>query len=635
RLGDEKETNLTIDQIITQTLGGVDVAAQKMRSPGDNILAELDMVLTQEQFISLYTPPSNETRTKRKAVKDPALRWANNEVPYKFASRHFDEKEQYMMRQAMTEWERYTCLRFRKATKTDRNVLLFQNGEGCNSQLGMVGGYQVLNLENPGCRYKGLYLHEVGHAIGLVHEHQLPTRDDYIKILYHNVEPQMRVWFNKYSPARVRTDNVEYEYSSVMHYGITAFSKDGSAKTIEAKFPSREEEIGRVFLKELAFSDVKAVNDMYNCGEFCPKTITCKDGGYVDQNCKCICPDGTSDCQEDSNRPQEKDDTCVNLFDDWPCNVWANYGECERNPQYMNLNCRKACRLCGVNYQRYEGTCSDVFPSDKCTSWKENGDCVTNRLWMKRNCKRACNFCDSKDDDLIKPEVNCNNTHEDEEECDKWALEAECNINKIWMPKNCRKSCRLCDADITPPKEDGDGDGDGDGKLSPLSQRSKRWSKGRNSFLNVVQYYRLQTFYTIIQITEEQKIFTTNLRECKNLYDSMQCAIWAEENECEKNPVWMKDNCAKACKQCKPDNKPQIWCINPHKSPQNKKILSISGSCSNSHNDIECKIWADSGHCEINPEWMTSHCRLSCRKCRDSPDTGTGVGTTLTPSGKL
>ena len=68
---------------------------------------------------------------------------------------------------------------------------------------------------------KGLYLHEIGHAIGLVHEHQLPDRDRYIDILMHNVAPHFRIFFNKYSPAFVNQFQVPYEYSSVMHYGVT------------------------------------------------------------------------------------------------------------------------------------------------------------------------------------------------------------------------------------------------------------------------------------------------------------------------------------------------------------------------------------------------------------------------------
>ena len=30
----------------------------------------------------------------------------------------------------------------------------------------------------------------------------------------------------------------------------------------------------------------------------CDKSIRCSNQGYVDQNCRCVCPDGSSDCEE-------------------------------------------------------------------------------------------------------------------------------------------------------------------------------------------------------------------------------------------------------------------------------------------------------------------------------------------------
>ena len=67
---------------------------------------------------------------------------------------------------------------------------------------------------------KGLYIHEIGHAIGLVHEHQRPDRDGYIAIIWDNVYPPYRQWFQTYSTQEVNTD-VDYDLGSVMHYGIT------------------------------------------------------------------------------------------------------------------------------------------------------------------------------------------------------------------------------------------------------------------------------------------------------------------------------------------------------------------------------------------------------------------------------
>ena len=44
-----------------------------------------------------------------------------------------------------------------------------------------------------------------------------------------------------------------------------AFSSDGKSQTIRAKQPEKEESIGRVYRKELSFTDVKIVNLMYKC----------------------------------------------------------------------------------------------------------------------------------------------------------------------------------------------------------------------------------------------------------------------------------------------------------------------------------------------------------------------------------
>ena len=78
-----------------------------------------------------------------------------------------------------------------------------------------------------------MYLHEIGHALGLVHEHQLPNRDSYIDIIWDNVKPEWKQWFEKYTATDIDDDDVPYDLSSVMHYGITV-----SLLTREVTVPS-------------------------------------------------------------------------------------------------------------------------------------------------------------------------------------------------------------------------------------------------------------------------------------------------------------------------------------------------------------------------------------------------------------
>ncbi|KAK4315563.1 hypothetical protein Pmani_013254 [Petrolisthes manimaculis] len=70
----------------------------------------------------------------------------------------------------------------------------------------------------------GIVVHEVGHAIGFVHEQSRPDRDNYIKIISRNVIRNRLSNFNKYSNAVINNMDVPYDYSSVMHYGPKGYT---------------------------------------------------------------------------------------------------------------------------------------------------------------------------------------------------------------------------------------------------------------------------------------------------------------------------------------------------------------------------------------------------------------------------
>src|SRR5450631_3055287 len=70
------------------------------------------------------------------------------------------------------------------------------------------------------------WLQEMGHTVGLLHEHQRPDRAKYIKLTTANADlPNVPGNFTLFS-FDYQTLGL-YDYASVMHYGAFGFSKAG------------------------------------------------------------------------------------------------------------------------------------------------------------------------------------------------------------------------------------------------------------------------------------------------------------------------------------------------------------------------------------------------------------------------
>ncbi|CAL1266933.1 unnamed protein product [Larinioides sclopetarius] len=196
-------------------------------------------------------------------IKDHNTRWpgfpGKGQIAYTVdKSLEFLEE---LIETAMDQYHNNTCIRFVKRTN-EKDYVRIIHGVGCSSYVGRIGGVQVLSLGR-GCDYLGTIVHELGHCIGLYHEHQRSDRDRYITVYRDNIRRGQEHNFQKTNPSE-ELIFTKYDHQSIMHYGEFAFSKrPGVYKTMEAKHGKHLfEPYDKPGLNE---NDIKMVKKLYKC----------------------------------------------------------------------------------------------------------------------------------------------------------------------------------------------------------------------------------------------------------------------------------------------------------------------------------------------------------------------------------
>ncbi|KAM4618098.1 hatching enzyme 1.2-like [Discoglossus pictus] len=192
-----------------------------------------------------------------------SCRWNKNSngivnVPY-IISKDYDSSEVSIILNAMQDFETLTCVNFIPRT-VEADYLQIKSESGCWSYIGKTGRPQDLSLESGSCVKKGIIQHELNHVLGFYHEQSRSDRDDYIDIIAANIIPDAVKNFGK-----MATDNMDldYDYSSVMHYGRYDFSKKPGFATIVPK-PDPSVSIGQRY--GLSNLDISKINKLYDCG---------------------------------------------------------------------------------------------------------------------------------------------------------------------------------------------------------------------------------------------------------------------------------------------------------------------------------------------------------------------------------
>ena len=183
-------------------------------------------------------------------------RWPDGVMPYGFAD-GIDATQRDTVLAAIEHWTERTRITFVERTEANADVyddwVEFQPSSGCASFVGRADQQpQPLFVES--CTV-GSVIHEIGHAVGLYHEHTRPDRDMWVTV----DESQIRAGrsFNFEIQRTTSRELGPYDYGSIMHYGESFFAK-GDAPTIIV--PPGEAIGQRVALSD---GDVRAVDAMY------------------------------------------------------------------------------------------------------------------------------------------------------------------------------------------------------------------------------------------------------------------------------------------------------------------------------------------------------------------------------------
>jgi astacin len=216
---------------------------------------EGDMILGRvEELIPAGGGKSN--RREGVSITSTSYRWPGGVVPYVIDAAVAQPQR---IADATAHWNSKLggLVRFVPRTSETSYIKFYKGFGGCFSYVGKMGtatGQPV--LVDPACT-TGNIIHELGHTLGLFHEHTREDRNSHVKINTANISAAHT---SDFAQNIYNADDVGiYDYASIMHYGTHAWSKNGqpTITTIPAGIP-----IGQ--RTGLSAGDIATVTRMYS-----------------------------------------------------------------------------------------------------------------------------------------------------------------------------------------------------------------------------------------------------------------------------------------------------------------------------------------------------------------------------------
>lgn len=205
-----------------------------------------DIILTERQL-------KYSDQTKGAGLPLYVYRWPLGTIYYKINQ---DFPSPSKVEDAIKEYEDKTPLKFVERTNQPNYIEFIpieNTGIGGYSNLGMIGGRQEIGISK--LSNAGTVIHEIGHSIGLIHEHSKSDRDKSVIVNYDNIDPDYKHNF-KTTPTQIIT--LSFDFNSIMLYSCKAFSINGK--------PTITKLDGSTYIaqrRRLSEDDIATVSAMY------------------------------------------------------------------------------------------------------------------------------------------------------------------------------------------------------------------------------------------------------------------------------------------------------------------------------------------------------------------------------------
>ncbi len=236
-----------------------DAVKVQLEEDGTYSLAGSDMRLFENQLTD--TPDgfeeNPEPQDKRAALNlhSGIQKWPNSTIVYRISGLSDSVKSELL--KSFKEWTSKTNIRFKERTNESNYVTISSSGSNSNSGIATLGMYGDKSFIRLGTRATAaVIIHEIGHTLGYIHEHNSNDRDDYITVHFENIQDSAMSQFYKSNSTTLV--NNEFDINSTMMYSSYTFSKNGQPTITDKNgnvLPTRQ-----AILSSL---DIKGTNSIY------------------------------------------------------------------------------------------------------------------------------------------------------------------------------------------------------------------------------------------------------------------------------------------------------------------------------------------------------------------------------------